>query len=63
MIKGEKSILKGVLLFVYAVILIISLIGCCTKEVDAVIVIGGILNFAVGAWIIYSLYKDWSKDE
>lgn len=59
MITGKFSALKGIGLFLYAVITILSLVGCCLQGGFFCGV--GIINTLANGWIISSLYKHWSN--
>lgn len=53
--------IKSVVLFAYAVVLLITLVGCCTAETDWVFQTAGVLNTLVGVWVLYCVVQDMRK--
>lgn len=62
MITGKNSALIGFGLFIYTLVTILSLIGCCETKV-AFFVVVGILNLLLNGWVITSVYKYFSNKE
>lgn len=60
MITGKHSALIGLGLLFYALLTILTLIGCCLAS-GLVFTIVGIANSAINAWIATSVYKFYSN--
>lgn len=52
---------KSIVLFAYAVVLLVTLIGCCSAYTDWVFQTAGVLNTIVGVWVLYSVVQDMRK--
>lgn len=52
---------KSIVLFAYAVVLLVTLIGCCSADTDWVFQTAGVLNTIVGVWVLYSVVQDMRK--
>lgn len=59
MITGKNSAIKGLALFFYALVAILVLI--CTWISSPFWGVVGTINAVVNGWIIWSLFRDWSK--
>lgn len=59
MIVGKHSALKGFGLFFYAIITILVLI--CTCNTSNAWGIVGIVNAILNSYVIFALFKHWSK--
>lgn len=58
MIIGKHSAIKGFGLFLYAIVTILALIGCClTGGFFSYI---GVLNLILNGWLIVKIYKYFS---
>lgn len=62
MIVNKKSALIGFGLFLYALVTILALIGCCITR-EPFFITAGILNFVCNWWVICSIYKHYSDKE
>lgn len=60
MIVGKNSALIGFGVFLYAIITILALIGCCIAK-GGFFTIVGVLNFLCNGWVIFSMYKYFSN--
>lgn len=59
MISGKNSFLKGTMLFIWAILIIISLVAGCFAPIWWMIV-GSIINSLISIYWLIALYKYWS---
>lgn len=61
MIVGKYSALIGTKMFLYALIAILSLVGCCLT--GGIFTYVGVLNLILNGWVIVSIYKRFRTKE